>query len=194
MTGGPGEIGKGRAGHDDRFAERDDDEQRAALGHVAAFDRSSPPSTRRRISGSRTATAGEIYSIASATIHSASAQCPSRKPARDPEHGATPTARSVIRTAFSRSRHSGIGVMTASRKRCGRPASRHRPARTTIRGSSNAVGIEVESTSPPSINANSSRRTGVSLRIEPVGDPGGVDPHPPDRRGTAPSSAARPAG
>ena len=31
-------FGKGRAGHDDGFAERDDDEERAALGHVAAFD------------------------------------------------------------------------------------------------------------------------------------------------------------
>ena len=36
--GGPGQIGKCRAGHDDGFPERDDDEPRAALGHMAALD------------------------------------------------------------------------------------------------------------------------------------------------------------
>ena len=35
---GPGEAGEGRAGDQHRLAERDDDEQPAALGHVAAFD------------------------------------------------------------------------------------------------------------------------------------------------------------
>ena len=38
VRGGPGQAGEGRAGDQHRFAERDDDEQRAALGHVGALD------------------------------------------------------------------------------------------------------------------------------------------------------------
>ena len=36
---GPGQFGESRAVDDDGFAERDDDEAGAALGHVAALDR-----------------------------------------------------------------------------------------------------------------------------------------------------------
>ena len=38
MGRGPRQAREGRAGDQDRFAERDDDEQAAALGHVPAFD------------------------------------------------------------------------------------------------------------------------------------------------------------
>jgi hypothetical protein len=38
VFGGPGETGKRCAGDQHRLAERDDDEQSAAFGHVAALD------------------------------------------------------------------------------------------------------------------------------------------------------------
>ena len=71
MLGGPGETGKRRAGDQDRFAKRDDDEQAAAFRYVAALDnpvrggRPAKPRHRKPITGA-------IDSIATATPHSAS--------------------------------------------------------------------------------------------------------------------------
>ena len=156
---GPGQIGERRAGDDDGFAERDNDEAGAALRHVAALDdpvghrrrtvyRNPEPDRRRDIFD------GQCYSPEDQPLLSF------RKAAADRRTGPTSTARPGRGIAFI----APAAASAASTRPKYRSADLHRGIGGGERQSrdSNAFGIEVESTSPPSISRNSRIRTGVS--------------------------------
>src|SRR4051812_36645647 len=103
--------------------------------------------------------AGEMYSIPSAKVHRTRRASPSTKPPAI-QNTADVDSQTRIRTAFMRARVRLRGV-ESSRKMV-RPTciAAYAPANHNPRDS-NALGIEVESTSPPSISTNSRIRTGV---------------------------------
>src|SRR5258705_9586122 len=125
-----------------------------------------PPSTTQSATtdapyfGIQNRTAGEIYSMPSASAHRMRRQGPSAKPPAI-QKMADIDSQARIRTAFMRAKVRAGGVDTSRkivRPTCiaaNAPAN-HNPL------DSNAFGIEVESTSPPSISKNSRTRTGVS--------------------------------
>ena len=179
VFGGPGQFGKGRAGDDDGFAERDDDE---AARSARPCGRPRPPSPRPTDApyrGIQNRTAGEIYSIASAIAQSTSRDWPSAKPAGDPEH--------------RRHRQPGrdadrIHARQRSRRR------RRDPQKDRLADLHRGIGDGKPQAAPVERRRDRGRQHQPAehqrkqqqpdrrlFGIEPVGDPGGVDPHPPHR-------------
>ena len=173
------EFGEGRADHDDGFAERDDDEERRSARPCGRLRSSNPRRWTRRIPGIQNRTAGDTYSIASAMAHSTSRDWPSasppaiqkmrrqRQPGGDPDGvHADPRARPRRRDPQENrlaDLHRGVGdgePQSAPVERRGDRRRQHEPAEH-----------HREQQQPD-------RRL---FRIEPVGDPGGEDPHPPHR-------------
>src|SRR3954469_13843516 len=125
-----------------------------------------PPSTTQSATceapyfGIQKRTAGERYSIASASAHSSSRALPSATPPAI-QKIAEADSQAVIRIAFMRAsvRQRGVDSHRNTVLPTCIPAyatANHNPR------DSKACGIEVESTSPPNISENNRMRTGVS--------------------------------
>src|SRR3954466_15161134 len=125
-----------------------------------------PPSTTQSETsdapyfGIQNRTAGETYSIASATAHSVSRALPCAKPPAI-QKTAEIDSQAVIRIAFIRATIRERGVDSHRNTVLPTCIAAYAKANHNPRDS-NAWGIEVESTSPPSISENSRMRTGVS--------------------------------
>ena len=173
----------GRAGDDDAFAQRDDDEQRAALGHVT---RPRCPSR----SASRAADARHPEISSRPGIFDRQRRRPTRQARRagigsapriqNGAAGGEPDARcaaccGVASRPFAR-------IAPGHEQRRARAASRDRRRAKTRPLSPNASGCS-RSTSPgcASITSEDHQPHRSALGIEPVGRPGHVHPRPPHR-------------
>ena len=127
----------GRARHHDRLAERDDDEQLAALGEVAALDvvvgRRRPAAARQPVArGRRGELERERRDPQQQPLIGVDA---ARRPAR-----ARPTRRSTRPAARTRRAADGRAGAAAPRRRCARPAARCTRPRTPARARPSASG------------------------------------------------------
>ena len=175
---GPVQLGEGRAVDDDGLAERDDDEAGAALGHVAALDR---PGLDRREAQLGDPEANRGRDVFDRQRHDPEPQprLPMGQTAQDPEdRGAAEPDQDADRIVPHRGAMArgceqpeggasnlhgriGDGEPEASALKGGRDRRRQHQAAQHHQEDQDADGRQ--------------------LGVEPVGDPGGVDPHPPHR-------------
>ena len=176
----PGEIGERRADDQDRLAERDDDEQAAALGDVGAFDH--PVGGRRAAEARHPETKDGRKRIrcpappptdrAGDRIVGQAAEDPERRGRDMPDDDAQEVEVVGPVVALERPQHEQV-----ARHLHAHIGERERPGR----GPRTHAGSTTTSRARPASARTAACRTGRPSRIEPVGDPGGVDPDPPDR-------------
>ena len=144
-----------------------------------------PPSTAQSATedapnpGIQNRTAGEKYSMASAIAHSTSRDCPAARPPAI-QNTADIDSQAVMRTAFMRAG--------------GRDARRRDPQEERLADLHRRIGDREPQAAPFERRRDRGRQHQPAehqqkeqdadrrlFGIEPVGDPGGVDPHPPHR-------------
>ncbi len=175
----PAQPGEGGAGDQDRLAQGDDHEQAAALGHVAALD--------VPIGGGRAAEAGRPEALRRAQIFDAQGDQPAgqaelvmgqaagqpeqarqAEPQRDPDEVAV--VGGAVRTQGPEHEQAAPDLHRDIGEREGQAAL---VERARDRAGQDQAGQHQAEQHEPDRDA---------LGIDPVGDPAGVDPDPPDRR------------